>query len=147
MTLRGGPLDGNEIEDYDLLPGTTLVFPRIPEDGPIVHDCYLVADDGGKLVGNFTSTEAVPEPVAWPDDPSDQVPALDPVIAATIAAFRFAAEAAYCAEDRAWMSRTAGAVEVLTEDNDMCCPVCEETTCDDGCPLAPVRNRWQASHE
>ncbi len=37
----------------------------------------------------------------------------------------------------------AAEVEALTEDNDTCCPVCQETTCDDGCPLAPVRNRWQ----
>jgi hypothetical protein len=53
-------------------------MPRITDDGPMVHDYYLVADDGGKLVGDFTSTEAIPEPAVWPDEPEDQVPALDP---------------------------------------------------------------------
>jgi hypothetical protein len=36
------------------------------------------------------------------------------------------------------------AEEVATQSTDslaMCCPVCEETTCDEGCPLAEVRAR------
>lgn len=30
-------------------------------------------------------------------------------------------------------------VEQLDVADDFCCPVCEEVTCDDGCPLEPVR--------
>ncbi len=29
----------------------------------------------------------------------------------------------------------------------MCCPVCEETRCDEGCPLAPVRPTWEDPDE
>jgi hypothetical protein len=77
LRLCGGPLDGREIEDYDLLSGIELVFPRIAEEGLMVQDYYLVADDGGTLVGNFEHTETVPAAVAWPDEPDDTDP-LDP---------------------------------------------------------------------
>jgi hypothetical protein len=143
MTFRGGPLDGNEIEDCDLLPGITLVFPRIPEAGSMVQDYYLVTDDGGKLVGDFTGTEAIPEPPVWPDDPGDQVPAIDPLIKATAAAFRSAGTFVDDAGE-VILRQIATAIEALAPENDMCCPVCEETTCDEGCPLAPVRSRWYA---
>ena len=43
--------------------------------------------------------------------------------------------------EAALLLEVATAVERLSED-DICCPACEEVTCDDGCPLAPVRNRW-----
>lgn len=64
-----------------------------------------------------------------------------PVIAATAATFRYLAGWFGTEEQRAELYGMAEAVEALTPENDMSCPVCEETTCDDGCPLAPVRNR------
>jgi hypothetical protein len=75
------------------------------------------------------------------------VAAVEPLIVkrAVAAAFRQAAEWDGIFGDS--LLATARAVEALTEENDVCCPVCEETTCDDGCPLAPVRNRWQANAE
>ena len=69
---------------------------------------------------------------------------VDPVIVATANTFRYLAGWFGSDEQRAELYEMAEAVEVMTPGNDMCCPVCEETTCDDGCPLAPVRNRWAA---
>ena len=37
---------------------------------------------------------------------------------------------------------TARLVET-TDENDICCPVCQEVVCDEHCPLATVRARWQ----
>jgi hypothetical protein len=33
----------------------------------------------------------------------------------------------------------ADQVELLNSGDDMCCPMCEEATCDEDCPLAAVR--------
>lgn len=33
------------------------------------------------------------------------------------------------------------------EPDEMCCPVCEEVTCDEGCPLAPVRAQDDVRNE
>lgn len=33
----------------------------------------------------------------------------------------------------------ADQVELLSSGDDMCCPMCEETACDEDCPLAAVR--------
>lgn len=48
--------------------------------------------------------------------------------------------------DREELYWIADAVEQLDPD-DICCPVCEEMTCDLGCPLYPVRSAAQARHE
>ena len=34
-------------------------------------------------------------------------------------------------------------VEAFNDARDACCPCCQEVTCDDGCPLAPVRNHTE----
>lgn len=174
VRLMGGPLD-SQVVDCDLRPGSTLVMPRITDEGLMVQDYYLIADDGGSLVGNFECTEAVPQAPVWPDErdeaaaPDDAVlselnrifkrlggiqdqleelrearpAALDPVIVATAAAFRQAAELVHDSASTL-LCDIASKVDGLTEENDMCCPVCEETTCDETCPLAPVRTRWHA---
>ena len=144
VTLTGGPHDGRVAgEDY-VYPGLTIVMPRIPEDGPMVHDLYLVvAGADGKLLGNFMRTEPVPEPPEA-EDGLAYPPALDPVIVATANTFRYLAEWFGTEEQRAELHKMAEAVEAATPECDYSCPVCEETTCDEGCPLAPVRNRWYA---
>jgi hypothetical protein len=38
--------------------------------------------------------------------------------------------------------RAAREVDFMTPENDLCCPVCEETTCDLYCPLRPIRQQW-----
>ena len=70
----------------------------------------------------------------------------DPVLTATAATLRYLAE---CNLDYmgSLLPSMAQAVETLTEENDMCCPVCEETVCDESCPLRPVRDRWQTKTE
>lgn len=65
----------------------------------------------------------------------------DAVKCALAAAYREVAEWADPKESEALL-KMASAVEALDE-HAACCPVCEETTCDDSCPLAQVRSRWQ----
>jgi hypothetical protein len=67
VRLTGGPHDGRVAGFDDVWPGTTIVMHRIPDDGPMVRDLYLCVADGEKLVGNFLHTEAIPEPVVWPN--------------------------------------------------------------------------------
>ncbi|WP_435606537.1 hypothetical protein [Streptomyces ardesiacus] len=40
-------------------------------------------------------------------------------------------------DDRAWLRETAERVEVGQDDS--VCPLCQEVTCDTGCPLAEMR--------
>lgn len=144
VRLTGGPFDGKLADAIDAQPGITVVMNRIPDDGPMVRDLYLcteIGDDGVPLA-NYVCTEAVPEPAVADDEPEDQVPALDPVIVATANTFRYLAEWFGTKQQRAELYKMAEAVEAMTPDCDFSCPVCEETTCDEGCPLAPVRNRW-----
>lgn len=39
------------------------------------------------------------------------------------------------------LCQIASAVEGL-DDDDVCCPVCEEVRCDEGCPLEGIR-KWE----
>lgn len=65
-----------------------------------------------------------------------------PLVKTVAATLRYAAEFADWGKQRDDMLSVAARVEALTAENDDCCPVCEETTCDDGCPLAAIRARW-----
>jgi hypothetical protein len=71
--------------------------------------------------------------------PTPQQPDLDPIVRATGATFRYLAQWFGDEEQRAALLEMAEAAEHL--DDDMTCPVCEEMTCDEGCPLEPVRSR------
>ena len=63
-------------------------------------------------------------------------------IAATVAAtLRVAATWITGDEDRATLFETAEQVERDPGPDSMSCPLCEEITCDDGCPMEPVRQR------
>lgn len=68
----------------------------------------------------------------------------DPIITAVAATFRQIALwglrfDAGPAHDE--LMEIARKVEALSVEDDICCPVCEEVTCDDDCPLAPIRGR------
>lgn len=69
--------------------------------------------------------------------------------AAVAATFRYITEwglayeretAAKAADD---FRHIADEIDNLDPERDVCCPVCQEVTCDDHCPLAPVRNGGQ----
>lgn len=82
VRLTGGPQDGTVIGD-GTPPGLIIVMPRIPEDGPMVNDCYRLTSaalNGTTRVAVFAGTEAIPEPPELPKD-DDQVPPLDPELA------------------------------------------------------------------
>lgn len=66
---------------------------------------------------------------------------MDPVVKACAATFRYLAEWFGSEGQMAELGHLAEAVEAVSADLD-CCPVCQETTCDEGCPLRPVRHRW-----
>jgi hypothetical protein len=66
---------------------------------------------------------------------------LDPIVKATAGTFHYLAEWFGTEEQRAELAATALEVEALDEQ-EICCPVCEEVECDTSCPLVPVRNRW-----
>lgn len=38
-----------------------------------------------------------------------------------------------------WMYETADVIEQGSPEDWDCCPLCEEVTCDDGCPVKPIR--------
>lgn len=76
----------------------------------------------------------------------------DPVIAAVAATLREVAEWGLSfdngpAESRDVLMDIARRVELLNIADDFCCPVCEEVTCDEGCPLEQVRARLDSAHE
>lgn len=58
------------------------------------------------------------------------------MVAATL---RVVAEQVRGAEDRVQLLRLADDVPRLWDD--ACCPLCQEVTCDDGCPLAAIRRQ------
>jgi hypothetical protein len=68
---------------------------------------------------------------------------MDPVARACAATFQYLAEWFGSEGQMAELGKLARDVAALTQENDMCCPVCQEVTCDEGCPLEPVRSRWQ----
>lgn len=47
-------------------------------------------------------------------------------------------------DDRRWLRETADQIEHTTPEDWWCCPLCEETRCDEGCPLAPLRAKEYA---
>ncbi|MFB7222370.1 hypothetical protein [Streptomyces sp. NPDC056227] len=61
------------------------------------------------------------------------------IVAATL---RVVAEQVRDQEDRADLLATADRVEASTYAD--CCPLCQEVTCDESCPLAPVRKQGEA---
>lgn len=69
-----------------------------------------------------------------------------PIVAATVAALRGAASWLGDDEDMRMLRDAAEAICAeadsgqLFDGTDGCCPFCEEVTCDDGCPLQPLRN-------
>jgi hypothetical protein len=70
----------------------------------------------------------------------------DPVVAAVAATLRHVAEWGLAFDNgpaRSELMDLARQVEALEQADDFCCPVCEEVVCDDGCPLAEVRRRFQ----
>jgi hypothetical protein len=60
------------------------------------------------------------------------------VVATVIATLRYAAEWLND-DDRNLLSETADQVAAEDPREALCCPVCEEVECDEGCPLAGVR--------
>jgi hypothetical protein len=68
-------------------------------------------------------------------------------IAATAATLRYAAPLIFDHdEDMAnGLYEVAKSLERDDVDPDdwWCCPVCEGVTCDEGCPLEPIRPRWE----
>lgn len=68
----------------------------------------------------------------------------DEVINAVAATFREIAEWGLAYDTgpaRDDMLEIARKVDLLKDEDDFCCPVCEEVTCDEGCPLEAVRQR------
>jgi hypothetical protein len=66
----------------------------------------------------------------------------DEIAAAVAATLRYLAGQPTTDSDlRDWMAETAAQVAVLTADQlrASTCPVCEEMTCDGGCPLEGIR--------
>lgn len=61
----------------------------------------------------------------------------DRIVSAVSAALRVVAEQAERESDRQWLQETADAVGGSLDD--ACCPLCQEVTCDDGCPLSRAR--------
>lgn len=60
-----------------------------------------------------------------------------PEVSLVAAALRKAAEQLRCDADRDELQRTGDQVEA--DWDGMCCPLCQEVTCDDDCPLAKAR--------
>lgn len=59
----------------------------------------------------------------------------------TAAVLRVVAEQAERESDRQWLRDTAEDVEARRDD--ACCPLCQEVTCDTGCPMAAARTDRQ----
>ncbi|WP_406170414.1 hypothetical protein OIE52_39520 [Streptomyces canus] len=60
-----------------------------------------------------------------------------PEVSLIAATLRKAAEQLRCDADREELQRVGDQVE--TDWDGMCCPLCQESTCDDDCPLAASR--------
>lgn len=61
-------------------------------------------------------------------------------IATVVTTLRFLASGWVAGEDdQKWLAETADHIEQTTPDDWWTCPLCEESVCDDHCPLAAVR--------
>lgn len=67
----------------------------------------------------------------------------DTVVKTTAATIRYLAGWFDTEKERAHLLEIALEVEA-TEGHEACCPVCQEVTCDRGCPLEPFRDRCQS---
>ena len=65
---------------------------------------------------------------------------MDPVIGAVADTLRYIS--AWIPDGEYYLLKTAQQIDSMTPENDLCCPLCEETTCDEHCPLQPVRQQW-----
>lgn len=63
---------------------------------------------------------------------------VDLIRAATVDTLRTVAE--WGPMSREELLAVAESVDTMVVSEGLCCPVCEEVDCDDGCPLAPVRS-------
>jgi hypothetical protein len=59
------------------------------------------------------------------------------IVQTVVATLRIVAEQTERESDRLWLLDVASAVDASLED--ACCPLCQEATCDDGCPLRTDR--------
>lgn len=89
VLLVDGPHHGKILEPETETPGLTIVMPRIPDDGPMVHDLYRWTQEitmGGLWLAMFiTGTEAIPAPdpellKPVPEEPGELDPALVPYL-------------------------------------------------------------------
>lgn len=65
---------------------------------------------------------------------------MDERIKTTVDTLRFLAGGWVEGEDnQKWLAETADTIERTGPDDWWACPLCEEATCDTGCPLAPIR--------
>jgi hypothetical protein len=66
-----------------------------------------------------------------------------------VATLRYAANTLWPSspDDAGWMRSVADVLEEGGDAIEMCCPLCEETLCDDACPVRPHRevNRLQSA--
>lgn len=67
-----------------------------------------------------------------------------PVVATVIATLETMAEQLICDDDRRDLRDVAAQTKV--DWDGMCCPVCQEATCDEGCPLETIRDEENRSH-
>jgi hypothetical protein len=76
--------------------------------------------------------------------PVDSLPPIPDVVATVAATLRIVMEW-YSGDQRDMLREAADAVEHSWDDGGTC-PLCEEESCDEGCPLEPLRKAMEAEY-